>query len=149
MNKNQIEDEGLSVSEIADRLGVSRSLVWSYINKNKVKPIGKKKNKFKFNSEIVLKIQERQNKNKTEEVKNDGNSISKDVLEILREQLKVKDDQIKEQGETINFLRGEVLQAQLESRKAQKLLEDQQVKEKAVSADKLKKEKLHWWQRLF
>ena len=67
----------------------------------------------------------------------------------MREQLKVKDDQIKEQGETINFLRGEVLQAQLESRKAQKLLEDQQVKEKAVSADKLKKEKLHWWQRLF
>ena len=68
MNKNQIEDEGLSVSEIADRLGVSRSLVWSYINKNKVKPIGKKKNKFKFNSEIVLKIKERQNKNKTEEI---------------------------------------------------------------------------------
>ena len=27
MNKNQIEDEGLSVSEIADRLGVSRSFV--------------------------------------------------------------------------------------------------------------------------
>lgn len=149
MSKNRIEESGLSVSEIADRLGVSRSLVWSYINKSKVKPISKKKNKFKFDSEIVLKIKERQNKKKKEEIKNYDNSISKDVLEILREQLKIKDDQIKEQGETINFLKGEVLRAQLESRKVQKLLEDKQQKEKAVSADKLKEGKLHWWQKLF
>ena len=67
----------------------------------------------------------------------------------MREQLKIKDDQIKEQGETINFLKGEVLRAQLESRKVQKLLEDKQQKEKAVSADKLKEGKLHWWQKLF
>ena len=149
MSKNRIEESGLSVSEIADRLGVSRSLVLSYINKSKVKPISKKKNKFKFDSEIVLKIKERQNKKKKEEIKNYDNSISKDVLEILREQLKIKDDQIKEQGETINFLKGEVLRAQLESRKVQKLLEDKQQKEKAVSADKLKEGKLHWWQKLF
>lgn len=150
MAKKQIEDKSLTVSEIAEKADVSRSLVWAYIRKNKIKPISKKSNKFRFDSNLVSEIWQKQAKKqekKSEEVKSDV--VSKDVLEILREQLKVKDNQIKEQGETINFLRGEVLRAQLESRKAQKLLEDKREKENAVSADKLKEGKLHWWQKLF
>lgn len=150
MAKKQIEDKSLTVSEIAEKADFSRSLVWAYIRKNKIKPISKKSNKFRFDSNLVSEIWQKQAKKqekKSEEVKSDV--VSKDVLEILREQLKVKDNQIKEQGETINFLRGEVLRAQLESRKAQKLLEDKREKENAVSADKLKEEKLHWWQKLF
>lgn len=149
MSEKQIENKSLTVSEIAEKADVSRSLVWAYIRKNKIKPISKKNNKFRFDSNLVSEIWQKQAKKqekKSEEVKSDV--VFKDVLEILREQLKVKDNQIKEQGETINFLRGEVLRAQLESRKAQKLLEDKREKENAVSADKLKKEKLHWWQRL-
>lgn len=150
MAKKQIESKFLTVSEIAEKADVSRSLVWAYIRKNKIKPISKKSNKFRFDSNLVSEIWQKQAKKqekKSEEVKSDV--VSKDVLEILREQLKVKDNQIKEQGETINFLRGEVLRAQLESRKAQKLLEDKREKENAVSADKLKEKKLHWWQKLF
>ena len=153
MIENQIESKVLTVSEIAEKVDVTRNVVWSYIRRNKIKPVVKEKKNFKFDSEIVLKIKKEQKKKQFKDDKNRGvDSVSKDVLEILHEQLKVKDEQIKEQAEIINFLRSEVVQARLESKKQQKLLEDFKNKEKAVSADELKKDnekKRHWWQKLF
>lgn len=153
MIKKQIESKVLTVSEIAEKVDVTRNIVWSYIRRNKIKPVVKEKKNFKFDSEIVLKIKKEQKKKQFKDDKNRGvDSVSKDVLEILHEQLKVKDEQIKEQAEIINFLRSEVVQARLESKKQQKLLEDFKNKEKAVSADELKKyneKKRHWWQKLF
>ena len=153
MIKKQIESKVLTVSEIAEKVDVTRNVVWSYIRRNKIKPVVKEKKNFKFDSEIVLKIKKEQKKKQFKDDKNRGvDSVSKDVLEILHEQLKVKDEQIKEQAEIINFLRSEVVQARLESKKQQKLLEDFKNKEKAVSADELKKDnekKRHWWQKLF
>lgn len=153
MIKKQIESKVLTVSEIAEKVDVTRNIVWSYIRRNKIKPVVKEKKNFKFDSEIVLKIKKEQKKKQFKDDKNRGvDSVSKDVLEILHEQLKVKDEQIKEQAEIINFLRREVVQARLESKKQQKLLEDFKNKEKAVSADELKKDnekKRHWWQKLF
>lgn len=153
MIKKQIESKVLTVSEIAEKVDVTRNVVWSYIRRNKIKPVVKEKKNFKFDSEIVLKIKKEQKKKQFKDDKNRGvDSVSKDVLEILHEQLKVKDEQIKEQAEIINFLRSEVVQARLESKKQQKLLEDFKNKEKAVSADELKKDnekKRRWWQKLF
>lgn len=153
MIKKQIESKVLTVSEIAEKVDVTRNVVWSYIRRNKIKPVVKEKKNFKFDSEIVLKIKKEQKKKQFKDDKNRGvDSVSKDVLEILHEQLKVKDEQIKEQAEIINFLRSEVVQARLESKKQQELLEDFQNKEKAVSADELKKDnekKRHWWQKMF
>lgn len=153
MIKKQIESKVLTVSEIAEKVDVTRNIVWSYIRRNKIKPVVKEKKNFKFDSEIVLKIKKEQKKKQFKDDKNRGvDSVSKDVLEILHEQLKVKDEQIKEQAEIINFLRSEVVQARLESKKQQKLLEDFKNKEKAVFADELKKDnekKRHWWQKLF
>ena len=153
MIKKQIESKVLTVSEIAEKVDVTRNVVWSYIRRNKIKPVVKEKKNFKFDSEIVLKIKKEQKKKQFKDDKNRGvDSVSKDVLEILHEQLKVKDEQIKEQAEIINFLRSEVVQARRESKKQQKLLEDLKNKEKAVSADELKKDnekKRRWWQKLF
>ena len=153
MAKKQIENEVLTVSEIAERAGVSRNLVWSYIRRNKIKPVVKEKKNFRFDSVIVSKIREKQEK---KQIKNNGNGnsngVSKVVLEILHEQLKVKDEQIRSLQEVNNFLRSEVVQARLESRKNQKLLEDVQKKNEAISAGEVEREnqkKLHWWQRIF
>ena len=118
MTKEQIESKVLTVSEIAEEAGVSRNLVWSYIRNHKIKPIVKEKRKYKFDSDIVLKIKQKQAKKQANNGENKNNdSVSKDVLEILHEQLRVKDEQINEQAETINFLRSEVVQARLESKK--------------------------------
>lgn len=153
MVKKQIENEVLTVSEIAERAGVSRNLVWSYIRRNKIKPVVKEKKNFRFDSVIVSKIREKQEK---KHIKNNGsgnsNGVSKDVLEILHEQLKVKDEQIRSLQEVNDFLRSEVVQARLESKKNQKLLEDVQKKNEAISASEVEREnqtKLHWWQRIF
>lgn len=153
MAKKQIDNNNLTVSEIAERAGVSRNLVWSYIRRNKIKPVVKEKNNFRFDSVIVSKIREKQEKKR---IKNDGsgnsNGVSKDVLEILHEQLKVKDEQIRSLQEVNDFLRSEVVQARLESKKNQKLLEDVQKKNEAISAGEVEREnqkKLHWWQRIF
>lgn len=149
MVKKQIESKALTVSEIAEKAGVSRNLVWSYIRKHGIKAIVKEKRKYKFDASIVSEIRQKQANNG--ENKNNDN-VSKDVLEILHEQLRVKDGQIKKQAETIDFLRSEVVQARLESKKNQKLLEDARQKVEAVSAsevEKEKQEKKHWWQRLF
>ena len=151
MAKKQIEDKSLTVSEIAEKANVSRNLVWAYIRKNKIKAIVKEKKHFEFDSNLVLEIKEKQNKKqgkKSEKVEN--NVVSENVLEILHEQLKVKDKQIKDQQDTINFLRSEVVQARLEKQKTQKLLESEQQKNKAISANDLKpKKERSFWQRLF
>lgn len=148
MTKEQIESKVLTVSEIAEKVGVSRNLVWSYIRRNKIKPVVKEKKNFKFDSGIVLEIKQKQEK---KQVKNDASKsnegVSKDVLEILHEQLKVKDEQIKSLQETNDFLKGEVVQARLESKKKQALLESAQKKEEAITAGELKQDNdKHWWQ---
>lgn len=152
MVKKQIEDKSLTVSEIAEKADVSRSLVWSYIRKNKLKPIRKNGNTFKFDSKIVLEIKKKQEKKQENKSKKDENKVvSNDVLEILHEQLNVKDEQIRRQAETIEFLRSEVVQARLENKQTQKLLESEQQKNEAISASDLKQKekKQSWWQRLF
>ena len=153
MIKKQIESKVLTVSEIAKKAGVSRNLVWSYIRRNKIKPIVKEKKNFRFDSGIVLEIKREQKKKQVKDDKNKSvDGVSKGVLEILHEQLRVKDEQIKKQNDTIDFLRSEVVQARLENKKNQKLLEDANQKIEAVSANELKEEKqkkLHWWQKLF
>lgn len=153
MIENQIESKVLTVSEIAKKAGVSRNLVWSYIRRNKIKPIVKEKKNFRFDSGIVLEIKREQKKKQVKDDKNKSvDGVSKGVLEILHEQLRVKDEQIKKQNDTIDFLRSEVVQARLENKKNQKLLEDANQKIEAVSANELKEEKqkkLHWWQKLF
>lgn len=152
MTKKQIEDKSLTVSEIAEKADVSRSLVWSYIRKNKLKPIRKNGNTFKFDSKIVLEIKKKQEKKQENKSKKDENKVvSNDVLEILHEQLNVKDEQIRRQAETIEFLRSEVVQARLENKQTQKLLESEQQKNEAISASDLKQKekKQSWWQRLF
>lgn len=152
MVKKQIESKTLTVSEIAEKADVSRSLVWSYIRKNKLKPIRKNGNTFKFDSKIVLEIKKKQEKKQENKSKKDENKVvSNDVLEILHEQLNVKDEQIRRQAETIEFLRSEVVQARLENKQTQKLLESEQQKNEAISASDLKQKekKQSWWQRLF
>ena len=152
MAKKQIEDKSLTVSEIAEKADVSRSLVWSYIRKNKLKPIRKNGNTFKFDSKIVLEIKKKQEKKQENKSKKDENKVvSNDVLEILHEQLNVKDEQIRRQAETIEFLLSEVVQARLENKQTQKLLESEQQKNEAISASDLKQKekKQSWWQRLF
>lgn len=152
MAKKQIEDKSLTVSEIAEKADVSRSLVWSYIRKNKLKPIRKNGNTFKFDSKIVLEIKKKQEKKQENKSKKDENKVVyNDVLEILHEQLNVKDEQIRRQAETIEFLRSEVVQARLENKQTQKLLESEQQKNEAISASDLKQKekKQSWWQRLF
>ena len=112
----------------------------------------KEKKNFKFDSEIVLKIKQKQEKKQQKNNEKDENDVvSGNVLEILHEQLKIKDEQIKKQQETIDFLRSELIQSQLDNRKNQKLLENAQKKNDAVSAEDLKKgeEKKSFWSKLF
>ena len=148
MTKKRIESKVLTVSEIAEEAGVSRNLVWSYIRNHKIKPIVKEKRKYKIDSDIVLKIKQKQVKKqaRNDASKNSG-GVSKDVLEILHEQLKVKDQQIDDQAKTINCLLREVV----ENSETRKMLDDAQKKEEAITADELKKsdKKKHWWQKLF
>lgn len=152
MAKKRIENKTLTVSEIAEKADVSRSLVWAYIRKNKIKSIDKNGNTFRFDSRIVLEIRKKQEKKQQKNSKNiENENVSKNVLEILHEQLKIKDRQIEKQNETIDFLRSELIQSQLENNKNKKLLEDKQKKEEAMSINELKedKKKKSWWQRLF
>ena len=166
MVKKQIENKALTVSEIAEKAGVSRNLVWSYIRKNKIKPILKEKKNFKFDSEIVLKIKEKQKKKQQKNNEKEGNGIVSDtVLEILQKQLEEKDnqlarkdkqldkkdEQLKSLNDTIDFLKGEVLQVRLENQKTRKLLEEKQKKEDALTAEDLAKDekKTSFWSKLF
>ena len=166
MVKKQIENKALTVSEIAEKAGVSRNLVWSYIRKNKIKPILKEKKNFKFDSEIVLKIKEKQKKKQQKNNEKEGNgTVSDTVLEILQKlleekdnqlarkdkQLDKKDEQLKSLNDTIDFLKGEVLQVRLENQKTRKLLEEKQKKEDALTAEDLAKDekKTSFWSKLF
>lgn len=166
MVKKQIENKALTVSEIAEKAGVSRNLVWSYIRKNKIKPILKEKKNFKFDSEIVLKIKEKQKKKQQKNNEKEGNgTVSDTVLEILQKQLEEKDnqlarkdkqldkkdEQLKSLNDTIDFLKGEVLQVRLENQKTRKLLEEKQKKEDALTAEDLAKDekKTSFWSKLF
>ena len=166
MVKKQIENKALTVSEIAEKAGVSRNLVWSYIRKNKIKPILKEKKNFKFDSEIVLKIKEKQKKKQQKNNEKEGNgTVSDTVLEILQKQLEEKDnqlarkdkqldkkdEQLKSLNDTIDFLKGEVLQVRLENQKTRKLLEEKQKKEDALTAEDLAKDekRTSFWSKLF
>ncbi|WP_035513613.1 helix-turn-helix domain-containing protein, partial [Lactobacillus helveticus] len=116
MAKKQIGSKVLTVSEIAEKAGVSRNKVWSYIRRNKIKPVSKKSGQFKFDSKIVLEIEDEQQKKRIEKNKKENNAgISVTVLEIFKKQLEKKDQQIKDQAEIIDFLKGEVLRARLDS----------------------------------
>lgn len=151
MAKKQIESKVLTVSEIAEKVGVSRNKVWSYIRRKKIEPVEKKNKVFKFNASIVLEIKRKQEKKQVKNISTTDNSaISSTVLEILQKQLEIKDDQIRKQQETIEYLKNENISFRLESNKQKKLLEDKQAKLDAVSENDLKQEKnKHWWQRLF
>lgn len=152
MAKKQIESKVLTVSEIAEKAGVSRNKVWSYIRRKKIEPVEKKNKVFKFNASIVLEIKRKQEKKQVKNISTTDNSaISSTVLEILQKQLEIKDDQIRKQQETIEYLKNENMSFRLEASKQKKLLEDKQAKLDAISESDLKRKEnnKHWWQRLF
>ncbi|MDE1535528.1 helix-turn-helix domain-containing protein [Lactobacillus gasseri] len=152
MAKKQIETKVLTVSEIAEKAGVSRNKVWSYIRRKKIEPVEKKNKVFKFNASIVLEIKRKQEKKQVKNISTTDNSaISSTVLEILQKQLEIKDDQIRKQQETIEYLKNENISFRLEASKQKKLLEDKQAKLDAISESDLKRKEnnKHWWQRLF
>ena len=125
MAKTQIESKVLTVSEIAETAGITRNKVWSFIRRNEIKPVSKKSGKFKFDSKVVLEIENKQQKKRIENnKKEDDAGISNTVLEIFKKQLEKKDQQIKDQAKTIDFLKGEILRARLDNQKKEKLLED-------------------------
>lgn len=141
----------LTVSEIAENAGVSRNKVWSYLRKNKIKPVKKEKNIYYFDNKIVSKIEK---KHKKKQEKNRGvqseNIVSKNVLEILEKQLEDKQRTIEKQQETIDYFKSENLALRLENSKKQKLLEDNQRKQEAISENDLETEKKQgFWSRLF
>lgn len=141
----------LTVSEIAENAGVSRNKVWSYLRKNKIKPVKKEKNIYYFDNKIVSKIEK---KHKKKQEKNRGvqseNIVSKNVLEILEKQLEDKQRTIEKQQETIDYFKNENLALRLENSKKQKLLEDNQRKQEAISENDLETEKKQgFWSRLF
>ena len=152
MAKQQIESKVLTVSELAEKAGVSRNKVWSYIRRKKIEPVEKKNKVFKFNASIVLEIKRKQEKKQVKNISTTDNSaISSTVLEILQKQLEIKDDQIRKQQETIEYLKNENISFRLEASKQKKLLEDKQAKLDAISESDLKRKEnnKHWWQRLF
>lgn len=152
MAKKQIESKVLTVSEIAEKAGVSRNKVWSYIRRKKIEPVEKKNKVFKFNASIVLEIKRKQEKKQVKNISTTDNSaISSTVLEILQKQLEIKDDQIRKQQETIEYLKNENISFRFEASKQKKLLEDKQAKLDAISESDLKRKEnnKHWWQRLF
>lgn len=149
MNEEKIENSILTVSEIAEEAGVSRNKVWSYIRRNKIKPVEKNNKVFKFDSSIVSEISEKQKKKQVKNSKNvDNGVVSNTVLEILQKQLEIKDNQIKKQQETIDYLKNENIAFRLKSGKQKKLLEDKQSKLDAISENDLKRKEngKHWWQ---
>lgn len=158
MGKGKIESNILTVSEIAEKAGVSRNKVWSYIRRNKIEPIEKKNKVFKFDSDIVLKIKKKQEKKQTRNDNSNNNSVaSESVLSVLKKQLEANQEiiksqqkQIEKQQETIDYFKSENIALRLDNSKKVKLLEDAQRKKDAVSENNLKQERnKHWWQRLF
>lgn len=147
MSGKRVENCVLTVSEIAEKVGVSRNKVWSFIRRNGIKAEKKEGNSFKFDSKIVLEIKEKQGKKQDKDSNKVNGVVSDAVLEILQKQLEIKDKQIQKQQETIDYFKNENLTLRLESSKQRKLLEDRESKLRAVSENDLKTERnKHWWQ---
>lgn len=160
MDKNKIENSILTVSEIAEKAGVSRNKAWSYIRRNKIKPVDKQSKVFKFDSKIVLEIKKKQQKKQNKNSDSNYNStVSESVLSVLKKQLEANQEiiknqqkQIEKQQETIDYFKSENMALRIDNSKKMKLLEDNQKKQDAISESEVKEEKrknLHWWQKLF
>lgn len=158
MDKNKIESNVLTVSEIAEKAGVSRNKVWSYIRRNKIEAVEKKNKVFKFDSDIISEISKKQEGKQARNNNSNNNSVaSESVLSVLRKQLEANQEiiksqqkQIEKQQETIDYFKSENIALRLDNSKKIKLLEDAQRKKDAVSENNLKQERnKHWWQRLF
>ncbi len=159
MGKGKIESNILTVSEIAEKAGVSRNKVWSYIRRNKIEAVEKKNKVFKFDSDIISEISKKQEgKQARNNNSNNNNSVaSESVLSVLKKQLEANQEiiksqqkQIEKQQETIDYFKSENIALRLDNSKKIKLLEDAQRKKDAVSENNLKQERnKHWWQRLF
>ena len=158
MDKNKIESNVLTVSEIAEKAGVSRNKVWSYIRRNKIEAVEKKNKVFNFYSDIISEISKKQEGKQARNNNSNNNSVaSESVLSVLRKQLEANQEiiksqqkQIEKQQETIDYFKSENIALRLDNSKKIKLLEDAQRKKDAVSENNLKQERnKHWWQRLF
>lgn len=149
MNVKKIENGVLTVSEIAERVGVSRNKVWSYIRKNGIKPKSKKGKTYQFDYQIVSELIQKQRKKQVKTDNNKNIAVSDDVLKIFQKQLETKDKQIEELQNTVDYFQKENLALRLESSKQKKLIADKNDKLNAVSENDLKTEKKHWWQSLF
>lgn len=158
MDKNKIESNVLTVSEIAEKAGVSRNKVWSYIRRNKIEAVEKKNKVFKFDSDIISEISKKQEGKQARNNNSNNNSVaSESVLSVLKKQLEANQEiiksqqkQIEKQQETIDYFKSENIALRLDNSKKIKLLEDAQRKKDAVSENNLKQERnKHWWQRLF
>ena len=154
MKNNEIESKFITVKEIAEKTGTTRNVVWSYIRKHKIKVAKKVKNKNLYDKQIVSKIKlemkNKQNKNNSSEV---NNSVSENVFKILEKQLEDKQRVIEKQQETIDYFKKENIALRFENNRKQKLLEDSQKKQEAISENDLKTKQetysKHWWQRIF
>ncbi|WP_270749203.1 helix-turn-helix domain-containing protein [Lactobacillus amylovorus] len=158
MGKGKIESNILTVSEIAEKAGVSRNKVWSYIRRNKIEAVEKKNKVFKFDSDIISEISKKQEGKQARNNNSNNNSVaSESVLSVLKKQLEANQEiiksqqkQIEKQQETIDYFKSENIALRLDNSKKIKLLEDAQRKKDAVSENNLKQERnKHWWQRLF
>ena len=158
MGKGKIESNILTVSEIAEKAGVSRNKVWSYIRRNKIEAVEKKNKVFKFDSDIISEISKKQEGKQARNNNSNNNSVaSESVLSVLKKQLEANQEiiksqqkQIEKQQETIDYFKSENIALRLDNSKKIKLLEDSQRKKDAVSENNLKQERnKHWWQRLF
>lgn len=158
MGKGKIESNILTVSEIAEKSGVSRNKVWSYIRRNKIEAVEKKNKVFKFDSDIISEISKKQEGKQARNNNSNNNSVaSESVLSVLKKQLEANQEiiksqqkQIEKQQETIDYFKSENIALRLDNSKKIKLLEDSQRKKDAVSENNLKQERnKHWWQRLF
>lgn len=158
MKNKRLENKYLTVSEIAKNTGVTRNKVWSYIRKNDIKPVKKTDKIFYFDFKIVAEIEK---KYKKKQVKNsnltNSNAVSSSVLEILEKQLEANQEIIKKQQktiekqqETIDYFKNENIALRLDNSKKQKLLEDEQKKQEAISENKEETaKKQSWWSRIF
>lgn len=158
MGKGKIESNILTVSEIAEKAGVSRNKVWSYIRRNKIEAVEKKNKVFKFDSDIISEISKKQEGKQARNNNSNNNSVaSESVLSVLKKQLEANQEiiksqqkQIEKQQETIDYFKSENIALRLDNSKKINLLEDAQRKKDAVSENNLKQERnKHWWQRLF
>lgn len=158
MEKDKLEKKYYTVSEIAKITGITRNKAWSYIRRNKIKPIKKTDKIFYFDSRIILEIRKNQSKKQTKNNdKKESEVVSSSVLAVLKKQLEANQEiiksqqkQIEKQQETIDYFKGETVNLRLENRKKQQLIEDNKTKQEVVSKNDLKTDKKQgFWGRLF